>query len=219
MADLTFTQGADPVTLVNDSSGNMAVITATGAVTVDGSAVTQPISGSVTTTAGYPTRAVYSTTIPTLIPVALATDVLVITGSATKTVRVLSIELFVTQTVASTLDWLLIRRSTDDSGGTPSSLTPRLHDTTDPAATAALREYLANPTLGTSAGIIARAKITAIDTATTAGQNGYLFDFIKDGFDKGIVLRGTSEILAVNLNGQTIPTGITVVGTITHSEE
>lgn len=167
---------------------------------------------------GFPTRAVYSTTIPTLIPAANPTDVLVITGSATKTVRVLSIELYVSQNVAGNNNWLLFRRSTDDSGGTPVSLTPRLHDTTDGAATAAIREYLANPTVGTSAGIVARAQIVSFDSTTTV-QNGFTFDFIKAGYDKGIVLRGTSEILALNFNAAALPAGMQITGTILHSEE
>lgn len=167
---------------------------------------------------------VYNTTIPTLIPGTAPTDVLVITGSATRTVRVLQINLWTTQTDPNLSEWFIIRRSTDDSGGTPASLTPRVHDTTDAAATAAIREYLANPTLGTSAGILARAKIYAwgpgslLVPASVSVQPGYTFDFTMGGQAKGITLRGTSDILVVNFNGATLPPGLTVTGWITHAE-
>lgn len=163
------------------------------------------------------TQAIYSTTIPTLIPAAAATDVLLITGSATKLVRVLTIELFMMQTTAGISSWLLIRRSTDDTGASI-ALTPRNHDINDPAATAVIREYQANPTLGTSVGIVSRSQILHA-SATSTIQPGYTFDFINSGFDKGIVLRGVSDILVLNFNGAAVPAGLQVFGTITHSEE
>ena len=169
---------------------------------------------------GFPTRATYSTSIPTLYPPANATDCIVIKGSATKLIRVLYIQVYMTQTTAGgTHVWFLWKRSSDDTGGTRIPLTPIPHDSNQAAATASISEFLANPTgLGTSVGITHRAQIYHSD-ATSNVQTGVLFDLTKYGFDKGIVLRGTSEILALARAGIATPAGLTVYGQITHSEE
>jgi len=200
--------GAQEVTVKNASGTELAINT-------DGSINTAVFQG-------FPTRTVYTTTIPTLFPAANATDVFILTGSATKLVRLLYLELFITQTVsAGTYSWFLWRRSTLDTGGTPAVLTPKVHDTTDPAATVVVREYLANPTLGTSVGITTRAQIYHSDgtVGNESSQPGYVFNFIQNGFDKGIVLRGVNEMIALNFNGAAVPAGLTVYGNMLHSEE
>lgn len=199
------------------AGGLPAALGAGGGIKVDGSGTPLPVSGIVSP--GTATQAIYTTTIPTLIPAANATDVLVITGSASKVVRVMYLELFIEQTTAAgRYNWFIYRRSTDDTG-TGISLTPRNRDTNDPNATAVCREYQANPTLGTSAGIFQRARIFHADATNPIDTSSYTFDFTRGGLDKGVVLRGTSEIMALNFGGAAVPAGLTLYGQITHSEE
>jgi hypothetical protein len=80
-------------------------------------------------------------------------------------------------------------------------------DSTDGAQTATLRLYTANPSaLGT--GIAIEAHKTYLSASATPGAaalpSSYEFGVRND---KAIVLRGTSESLAINFNGQAVPTG------------
>ncbi len=136
-----------------------------------------------------------------------ATDVFTITGSASKVIRVKRIEVFLTVNVAlggsQTIEVVLAKRSTANSGGTSTTPTVVPHDSTDSAGTAVVRAYTANPTLGSLVGAVRCAKITAVSVNTTAPVARQVWDFGLPN-SKPIYLRGTSEVLAVNLNGNTL---------------
>jgi hypothetical protein len=132
-----------------------------------------------------------------------ATDFFTITGSATKTVRVKKIELSFTVNVtlgaSQSFDVQLVKRSTANSSGT--STTPAItpHDSSDAAATAVVRGYTVNPTLGSLVGVVRALKLTANSVNTTNPVVRVVWEF-----PAPVVLRGTSEVLAVNLNGSTL---------------
>jgi hypothetical protein len=134
-------------------------------------------------------------------PVATASDIFYISGSATKTIRIASIQIQATQTTASYRDILLIKRSTANSGGTSTAPTKISHDSTDVASTVgSLLAYTANPTVGTPVGTIISRKLFISTTSLGGGELN--LDFT-GSLTKAVVLRGTAEGLAINLNAVT----------------
>lgn len=131
-----------------------------------------------------------------------ATDVLTLLGSATKTVDLSFLELWFSQgTAAAVINASLIRRSADNSGGTSTTETAIKHDTADGAATAAVKSYTANPTLGTNVGRLRYGLalvplITAVDKILVP----LAWTFGKED-EKPARLSGVSELFAINLNG------------------
>lgn len=136
----------------------------------------------------------------------LATDIFTITGSATKTVRVLRLAYSAQQTTAGVDNILVIKRSTANTGGTSASATRVPHDSNDAAATATVLNYTANPTLGTAVGTVRAARMFIPTAGTDISTFVYEYDFGALP-EKAIVLRGTGEVLAINLNGATISGG------------
>lgn len=148
----------------------------------------------------------YSAAIVGLASAVLATDVFTITGSASKTIRITKLEITLTTTAGTgvNLNISVIKRSTANTGGTSTILTDVPHDSTDAAGTATVRAYTVNPTvLGTTVGAIRGVKYAV-------GANNTI-DLITWDFGnrpaKAIVLRGTTETLAINFNATTVVGG------------
>jgi hypothetical protein len=131
-----------------------------------------------------------------------ATDIFTITGSANKTVKIRQLTLSATQTTAGNINLLLVKRSTANTGGTSVLQTAVPFDSLNPAATATVRSYTANPTLGTAVGTVNNEKLF-IPTATGANAP-FVFSPTASSQAQEITLRGTNEVLAVNLNGVTV---------------
>ncbi len=145
----------------------------------------------------------YSAGIISLSLAATATDFFTIFGSGTKTVRVTNIEVYGMATAAATVDLQLLRRSTANTSGTSSTPTSILHDTSNAAATAALTIYTANPTLGTSVGLVRASKLN-LGAAGSAGSVKWTFGTKND---QALVLRGATQGLCLNWNAQAVPSG------------
>jgi len=143
----------------------------------------------------------YSASITGLVVAAAATDFFMITGSATKTIRITKIEVIGTATAAAATDILVIKRSTLNDGGTSTTLTSVPHDSSDSAATSIIKAYTVDPTsLGTSVGNIISHKLF-LSTATT---QPYAWKMLfGDRASKAIVLRGATQCLCLNYNGRT----------------
>ena len=222
---------------ITDTNGN-PVSVSSGALKTDASATTQPISaaslplptgaateatltnGNQKVVVNFPTGATYSCGVGPFSPPATPTDMTTITGSATKTVRVLSFELTPVQTTRNLTAYYMIKRSTANSSGTSTSPTIVPLDSNFAAATAVVRQYTANPTLGNTVGPIELVRVLSDDSGANAvGGGGYVFDFTKNGTAPGLILRGTSQVLALNLNGIALPAGLSIVGTWTWVEE
>lgn len=127
-----------------------------------------------------------------------ATDIFTITGSATKTVRITKLSVSGSATASTAVSVSLIRRSTVDTGGTSAAVTVVPNDTTNAAGTATCLSYTANPTVGNTVGTIRADRLTFSPTAPSLQV--YTFG----GSAQSIVLRGTSQQLAINLNGATV---------------
>ena len=151
-------------------------------------------------------KATYSAAVVNLSPAATATDILTIIGSATKVVKVTMVRISATQATSGQVDFILAKRSTANTGGTSTLPAIAPLDSNNPAATAVVRSYTANPTaLGTLVGNVMAASVPVIATNSTATSDRVLFESIRP--TQPIVLRGVAQTLAVNLNGVTVGTG------------
>lgn len=188
--------------------GDVTVNNAPGASAVNiqdgGNSIT--VDGAVTAAAGEGTKTTYSSAIITLNLAALATDFFTITGSATKTVRVT--EIFVVFTGGGVIITAqLLKRSTANTGGTSSSPSMVPHDSNSGAATAAIRAYTVNPTvLGTLVGLMRAERTNSPLLTSTTNPEDISYSFGTRP-SQTVVLRGTGEVLAFNLNGVTLSSG------------
>lgn len=235
MADLSFTQGADPVAIFNDTSGNQLAVNSDGSINdnlakVGGTAIAL---GQTTMAASVPVvvasdqstitvstegkKTTYSAAFVGLIPAATPTDVLTIKGSGTKTIRVTAIRFTLSTTAGSgiLLNTSLVKRSSANTSGTSTTATNVPHDSNNAAGTATVQGYTANPTLGTAVGTIRSIRYDATPAATANQEE--VFDFGTRPA-QCIVLRGAAEQLCLNLGGTTVTGGI-LDGSIEWTEE
>jgi len=165
------------------------------------------------------TKASYRVQIADETVAATATDVATLCGSATKTVRVMRIQTTADATAASVIDFYVYKRTALDTGGTSAVVAAAQMDSTDPAPTAVVAKYSANPSaLGT--GVLFTGDHYALPAAATTGYPGmpWIEDFgIRN--NRALVLRGVNECAAFNLNGQTIPSGFGMYLGIEWTEE
>lgn len=165
------------------------------------------------------TRSTFRYVAQDVTPVATATDVLVLSGSASKIIRVTKVSVVGTATAASIYDHYVIKRTAANTGGTSTSVTAAQSDSTDNAQTGTLRLYTANPS-GLGAGISVEANKTYLSASATPGAAAlpsvYTFGLRND---KAIVLRGTAESLAINFNGQAVPSGASLYLSIEWTED
>jgi hypothetical protein len=151
-------------------------------------------------------KTTYTASFSGAVTAAAATDIFTITGSATKTVRVISVSVSGIQTTAGAAVINLIKRSTANTAGTSTAPSAIPFDSNDPAATATVLAYTANPTVGTQVGTTPFKTIRKeIPTAAFANSdyNPYVWTF-GDLPGKAVVLRGTTQVLAVNLNAASL---------------
>lgn len=176
----------------------------------------------------------YSCAFDDLVAASSCTDLVRISGSATKTVFVEEIRLSATATAAKTLDVRLAKRSTANSGGTATQPTVVKHSSDDAAGTAVVDIYTANPTAGTLTGIVRSVRYTlaAADAAclyadTTGGNAAgtgalpvqeIVFDLRGYNGGKGLRLEGVAQGLTVELDGESPGSGNSWSGSITWTE-
>jgi hypothetical protein len=131
-----------------------------------------------------------------------ATDVCILLGSSSKTIQVLRLEVWVIYS-AGPFYLQIIKRTSANSGGTFSAISSIAHDSNDGSATAVLNAYSVNPTTGAGVNV----GIGVVATSTSGLAEPLVYDYAKDN-QKPMVLRGTSQGLAVNFlgdNGATTP--------------
>jgi hypothetical protein len=148
---------------------------------------------------GY--KASYSAAIGGLVGVTGCTDLFTLTGSATKTIRITRCDVSgAIATTAAQIEVYALVRSTANSGGTSTTPTPVPYDSSDSGATAIVRAYTANPaSLGTLVGNVRVAKMLLGVTGGTTVQDRLIWDF-GDRPTKALVLRGATQVFAINLN-------------------
>lgn len=147
-------------------------------------------------------KATYSAGVSNLAVAALTTDFFTITGSATTIVKVTKITFQSESTANAVPELILLKRSTANSGGTSTTATAVPNDSADAAATAVVRSYTANPTLGTLVGFVRAVKFFS-SGASSQPAEPVIFEF-GNNHSKPIVLRGTGEVLSLSLAGVTL---------------
>jgi hypothetical protein len=151
-------------------------------------------------------KATYCAVTKNLSPAASATDIFVITGSASKTVRITRLVVSATQTTASQVYLGLDLGSTADTGGTSAAVNATKLNSSNPAASATVASYSANPTKGSSSTIWASTIfVPALSTTSYAAPTEIRFGGPSP--EQAVVLQGTAQQLAVNLNGSTVTGG------------
>ena len=161
-------------------------------------------------------------------PVATPTDLVTIYGSATKTVRVLSVRIGTTNTAAGSQQFFLVKRSAVNTTGTFVAATVVQADAADAATTAtSVGHYTANPGgLGTSLGnvnikrVASPAAIPATWAAVVQDATIEMLDVAgQSQLAKFVALNGVAQGLAVNFGGVALVAGQTHVWSITWIEE
>lgn len=160
------------------------------------------LTDSVLTQQGESVVATYSAATGSITVAGATTDFATITGSATKVVRLKKIRITGLATANANANILLVKRSTANTGGTSADVTEVPYDSGDGAATATVLSYTANPTTGTLVGTLSNDRVF-LSSTTAVYQDGIEYVFTEDS-KKSITLRGTSEVVGVNLNGATI---------------
>lgn len=161
-------------------------------------------------------KASYSST-ATFQIAANATDVFTITGSASKTILIKSIAISGTNSNNTNALITLLKRSTANTSGTSTTPTVVPHDSVSAAGTAVTRAYTANPTLGTLVGNIGSTYLFFPLLGSVNVSEQFHYD-LSQGVQP-LTLRGTDEIVSVNMQAVGI-TGTTILAIrITWSEE
>jgi hypothetical protein len=138
-------------------------------------------------------------------------------GKVIRVTRV-SIQVTLATTAAATPLLQLVKRSTNDTGGTAVAQTSTAHDSGDPAAAGVVNLYTAGPTVGTTSGVVRSTRLLGNVTAgATAQPNGAEWTFGTRPGERAIVLRPGQ---ALGLQGQAaFATAPTLTGDIDWTEE
>jgi len=128
-------------------------------------------------------------------------DICVLTGSATKTIRVRRIWLNGYTATAMTDPVSVVKRSSVSTNGTGVTVTPVSYNSQNAAGTAVAEFYTASPTNGTAVGVL--LDVYQGFTTSTSGteEPNHTFEFGRLG--SPVFLRGASQSIAVNLSGLT----------------
>jgi hypothetical protein len=151
-------------------------------------------------------------------PVATATNVVTLVGSATTTLRVKKVCVEGTATAPATYDAYLIKRTTLDTTGTATQPSIAAHDSNQSPPSGVVNLYSANPgALGT--GVQLRGGHLYLGQAATSptSATGRCWQFGDTG-EESLVLRGVNQSLAINHGGAAVPAGAAVYYTITWTE-
>jgi len=142
----------------------------------------------------------YSAASITYTPFAPSTDIAVITGSATKLVRIKRVGVSGRATAANQLDVGLYKRTTVDASGSPTALTAQMHDTTaNPAATAVVQTFGAAPTITGTGSVLFRCQQSNVSQSGAGGAATPIEWHFGDVNDQSMVLHGTGEQICINL--------------------
>lgn len=143
----------------------------------------------------------------TIVPPASATDFVEIIGAANKIIEVVSIRIGGVVSATLSHKFVLIKRSTVNTGGTSTNQTIAPLDSTLPACSATIKAYTANPgSLGTAVGRVFNDYFTFISTSSTTYRvaNECFANWYPS--NQPVTLLSASETLCINLDGATLAT-------------
>lgn len=167
-------------------------------------------------------RETYSACVVNLVVAGSATDIFTIQGSNTKNIYIHKITVSGTRNVHNHNVVILNKRSSINTGGTSTVITAVPHDSNNAPATATVRSYTANPTLGTLVGNLKSTTVSfpVRQPSNAQGNGGGVNPWIWEYSDIGqpITIRGNTQQVGINLNGTSIP-GSNINISIEWSEE
>lgn len=149
---------------------------------------------------------------------ATPTDIVVLRGSATKTVRLKKVGVKVwwdTGAAGLAVPIALKKHTTANTAGTSTTPTPVQFDSGDAAASAVVLQYSANPTITGTPVSFASLQAGTLALETVSGAEWSFLDF-----EHAMVLRGVAQEVAINLAGFAgTQTGLNIAYEIVWSEE
>lgn len=165
-------------------------------------------------TSGIVKQVTYSASSIGLVPASAATDIFCISGSATKSISIKRLEVSGIAGTAISVPVTVLRRVSLDTGGT-AAVTTALpvatpNESTDPAATATLIAYTANPTIVDTAPVYPRSTYVSLPVTTgNVASQVWVFGEEVGWFTKALNIpkASTTQQYCVNLNATTITTG------------
>lgn len=137
-------------------------------------------------------------------PTAGAQDIITIVGNGTKKIQIVYFEIFIQANANTNVLISMNKRSTLNSGGTSTTQPIIPLNSTNPASTATVRTYTANPITGTLVGKLEQH-------AYRVYQSNEIPRNIEDYYGRGEIqnpsIENASELISINLNGANINTG------------
>lgn len=165
-------------------------------------------------------KATYVYAISATAPYATPTDWIVIKGSATKTVKILRIEISGAATAATDVVVILQKHTIANTSGTKTNPTPMQHDSNDAAASAVVVLYSVAPTIDASATTwkTIRMNLALAPAATTVVPDRFVYNYAAEPYEP-LTLRGVAQEFAINFNSAAVPSGGVYDVAIVWSEE
>ena len=142
----------------------------------------------------------------TFTPAATPTDVLTIAGSSSKIIRIKQVAVSGIATTAGNASVFFNRNSAADGGGSSTAPTLTTWDTINPAPTATVALYSANPTTPALLGTLQTQKVSLPLVSTASAGTSNFPGSTAAGSLPDVVLRGGQQF-SVNFGGQTMPAG------------
>jgi len=177
---------------------------------------TVPQVGMISSILKVPT---YTATSVALVPAASATDIFCISPGTSKNIAVRRVAIGGTAGTAITARFLLYRRVSHDTGGTAATslalpVAVPLYPS-DPASTATLTAYTANPTVVDSSPSLMGAMTVDLPLTSAAGGAIHVerhWGSSVDMFNHGLILaKNTTQQLCINLNGVSVSSGVLTI--------
>ncbi len=161
-------------------------------------------------------KATYSATVTANAAYATPTDLLVLPGSATKTIRLVRFDIASVATAAGIYTVHLVKRTAANTGGTSAAMTITKFDANDAAASAVPVTYSVVPTsVGAGSDIVAD-RLFQNTLSLQPERRTWLFG---NGPMEAVVLRGVAQAFAVNFAAVALPAGSLFDMTIYWTEE
>jgi hypothetical protein len=162
----------------------------------------------------------YTYAISATAPYATPTDWIVIRGSATKTIKIVRVEISGAATAATEVLFAIKKHTIANTGGTSTTPTPMSHDSADPAPSATVLLYSVAPTIDASATIWKNVRMTlaVAPAATTVAPDRFIYNYSSETYEP-LVLRGVAQECAINFGGSAVPSGGAYDVAITFTEE
>lgn len=148
-------------------------------------------------------RATYGAGNTGFTPAATPTLAWLMRGSAGKIIRVKSLTFSASAGTPGLMGAALKRYSSAAAAGTFVTATNMPHDLGDPASGAVVGHYTANPTPGTSLGIVHAGRL-GFSGAGQIDRLSWQFGWLND---KALVLQGATDWIGLDLLGGTVPAG------------